>query len=28
MSNLLTGMFEKLDIPARSFGDSNAVLTI
>ncbi len=28
MSNLLTGMFEKLDIPAAPFGESNAVLTI
>jgi hypothetical protein len=28
MSNLLSGMFEKLDIPADTFGDSNAVLTI
>jgi Protein of unknown function (DUF1552) len=28
MSNLLTGMFEKLDIPAATFGESNAVLTI
>ncbi|HHX81520.1 MAG TPA: DUF1552 domain-containing protein [Pseudomonadaceae bacterium] len=28
MSNLLAGMFEKLDIPATTFGDSNAVLTI
>lgn len=28
MSNLLAGMFEKLDIGAETFGDSNAVLTI
>lgn len=28
MSNLLAGMFEKLDIAADTFGDSNAVLTI
>jgi hypothetical protein len=28
MANLLTGMFEKLDIPATPFGESNAVLTI
>jgi hypothetical protein len=28
MSNLLVGMFEKLDIPANSFGDNTAVLTI
>lgn len=28
MSNLLAAMFEKLDIPADSFGDSNAVLAI
>jgi hypothetical protein len=28
MANLLAGMFEKLDIPADTFGDSNAVLTI
>jgi hypothetical protein len=28
MSNLLTGMFEKLEIPAAPFGESNAVLTI
>ena len=28
MANLLAGMFEKLDIPADSFGDSNAVLTL
>jgi hypothetical protein len=28
MANLLSGMFEKLDIPADTFGDSNAVLTI
>jgi hypothetical protein len=28
MSNLLAGMFEKLDIPAAPFGDSNAVLTL
>ena len=28
MANLLTGMFEKLDIPAAPFGESNAVLTI
>src|SRR5690606_20286204 len=28
MANLLSAMFEKLDIPAETFGDSNAVLTI
>jgi hypothetical protein len=28
MSNLLSGMFEKLDIAADTFGDSNAVLTL
>ena len=28
MANLLSGMFEKLDIPADTFGDANAVLTI
>jgi hypothetical protein len=28
MSNLLAGMFEKLDIAADTFGDSNAVLTL
>jgi hypothetical protein len=28
MANLLSGMFEKLDIHADTFGDSNAVLTI
>lgn len=28
MSNLLSGMFEKLDIPADTFGDSTAVLKI
>jgi hypothetical protein len=28
MANLLAGMFEKLDIAADTFGDSNAVLTI
>ncbi|MDT8397524.1 MAG: DUF1552 domain-containing protein [Pseudomonadales bacterium] len=28
MSNLLSGMFDKLGIPADTFGDSNAVLTI
>ena len=28
MANLLSAMFEKLDIPADTFGDSNAVLTI
>jgi len=28
MANLLAGMFDKLDIPADSFGDSNAALTI
>lgn len=28
MANLLSGMFDKLDIPADTFGDSNAVLTI
>jgi len=28
MANLLAGMFEKLDIPANSFGDSTAALTI
>ena len=28
LSNLLSGMFEKLDIPADTFGDSNAVLTL
>jgi hypothetical protein len=28
MANLLSGMFEKLDIAADTFGDSNAVLTI
>lgn len=28
MANLLTGMFEKLDIAADPFGDSNAVLTL
>ena len=28
MSNLLTGMLDKLDIPAEGFGDSNGVLTL
>jgi hypothetical protein len=28
MSNLLAGMFDKLDIAAATFGDSNAVLTL
>jgi hypothetical protein len=28
MANLLAGIFEKLDIPADTFGDSNAALTI
>lgn len=28
MANLLAGMLEKLDVPADTFGDSNAVLTI